>query len=250
MGGGSLPYPLALPEREIDMDMPLVDVVFITWNRPRVMVRTWAALKERLMYPNLRWVVADDCSPDEVLEEIRDVLRPDIIFRTKERSGWGLNVNNALKQLDSEFVFQTEDDKLLKEPLDLVPGVKVLAARVDFGMVRYWGLAGHALFGHLREIRAEGKKFNVWHLLKNSPFLYVYSNGAHLKHRRFHEAYGYYPEGYKLGYTEERFAHTFIDDKEGPGIVAFPDFVRNRFEDIAKSWQLTEVDIGKGMGEK
>jgi len=231
------------------MGMPLVDVVFITWNRPRVMVRTWAALKERLIYPNLRWVVADDHSPDGVFEEIRDTLQPDIIFRTKRRSGWGVNVNSALKRLDSDFVFQTEDDKLLTEPIDLTPGVKVLTNCPEFGLVRYWALAGHSLYAHLRELRIGGERFQVWHLLKNSPFLYVYSNGPHLKHRRFHERYRLYPEGYKLGVTEEAFAHTFIDDKEGPGIIAFPEFVRGRFRDIGKSWQLTEFDIGKNAGE-
>jgi len=226
-------------------DMPLVDVLVISYDRLDILTRTWRALKERLHYPKLRWVIADDHSPDSVFEEIRDTLQPDIIFRTRRRSGWGVNVNNALKQLDSDFVFQTEDDKLLTEPLDLVPGVKALAAYPEFGMVRYWALAGHSLYAHLRELRIGGEKFQVWHLLKNSPFLYVYSNGPHLKHRRFHECYRLYPEGYKLGVTEEAFAHTFIDDKEGPGIIAFPEFVRGRFRDIGKSWQLTEFDIGE-----
>ena len=32
-------------------------------------------------------------------------------------------------------------------------------------------------------------------------------HGPHLKHRRFHDYFGLYPEGMKLGETEEAFCH-------------------------------------------
>lgn len=238
-----------------DHAVPQVDVLVITWNRPQIIVKTWRALKERLHYPNLRWVVADDHSPESVIEVIRNELQPDVIFRTKKRSGWGMNVNNALKETTSDFVFQIEDDYVLKGAhIDLMPAVDVLTRYPEFGMVRYGGLAGHDLTCRLRELKVmpfavfdrPNPHYQVWEILKKeSRFLYVYSSAPHLKHRRFHHAYGWYAEGYKLGYTEESFAHRVRDVQDGPGIICFPEFVRCHFDHIGKSRQHTKDDIGK-----
>lgn len=229
------------------MTVPLVDVVVVHFNRPRELAETFESLREHLHYPALRWVVADDHSPDDVFEFVKAEVQPDIIFRTKERSGLGINTNNALKRLASDFVFLTMDDRVLTRPIDLMPGVDVLARYEEFGMVRYGGLTGHDLTCRLRQLNsAEPPHYDVWELLKKqSKFLYVYSGGPHLKHRRFHDAYGLYVEGYKLGYTEEEFAHRFVG-MDGPRIFCFPEFVLNYFEHIGHTWQLGEHDIGKG----
>ena len=233
---------------------PLVDVVVATYDHPRELAETWRALKQRLHYPNLRWVVADDYSPVGVLEFIKAELQPDIIFRTKKRSGIGINVNNALRRLDSDYVFFVEDDRVLRNVhIDLVPGVDLLYHYPEFGMVRYGGIEGHDVTCRLRELEAmpfavfdrAQMRYPVWELLKNSHTLYVYSGAPHLKHRRFHEAYGLYLEGYKLGVTEEEFCHRF-GDMQGPAIVCFPDFVACHFDHIGDSRKLTEDDVGKG----
>ncbi len=237
--------------------VPQVDVLVITWNRFEALVKTWAALKERLHYPNLRWVIADDHSPDEVVAAIQTELQPDVLFRTHKRSGWGVNVNNALKSLTSDFVFQCEDDYVLKGAhIDFMPGMDILGRNPEFGMVRYGGIAGHDLTCRLREIEAmpyaawgqQAPRYQVWEILKKeSRFLFVYSHAPHLKHRRFHEAYGLYPEGLKLGATEESFAY-HVRDTNGPGIICFPEFVANPFKHIGESWQHSEFDIGKEAG--
>lgn len=236
---------------------PLVDVLVVTFNRPKEIVETWRSLKENLNYPNLRWVLADDHSPNDVFESMKAELQPDIIFRTRKRSGLGINTNNALRKLDSDFVFLTMDDCVLRRKIDFMPGVDVLTRYPEFGMVRYGGLAGHDLTCRLRELEAmpyavfniPSPRYEVWELLKKEPhFLYVYSGRPHLKHRRFHEAYGFYIEGYKLGYTEEDFAHRFLA-MEGPSIICFPEFMTNPFDHIGDSWQLGEHDIGKGYQE-
>jgi len=190
----------------------------------------------------------NDHSPDDVFDFIKAEVQPDIIFRTKRRSGLGINTNNALKRLESDFVFLTMDDRVLTRKIDLKPGVDVLATYLQYGMVRYGGLAGHDVTCRLRELdMRDGLRYDIWELLKKqSKFLYVYSGGPHLKHRRFHEAYGFYGEGYKLGYTEEEFAHRFVD-MAGPGIICFPEFVPSYFEHIGHTWQHGEHDIGKGV---
>lgn len=227
------------------MSAPLVDVVVVHYNRPHELLRSIQSLRENLLYPSLRWIVADDYSPDEVFEFIKAQVQPDVIFRTKKRSGLGINTNNALKRLDSDFVFLTMDDRVLTREIDLRPGVEVLTKYEEFGLVRYGGLLGHDVTCRLRELELEAHRYNVWELLKNeSHFLFVYSGTPHLKHRRFHDVYGLYKEGYKLGPTEEEFAHRFIDIKEGPSIICFPEFVPSYFDHIGHSWQQTKYDIG------
>lgn len=235
--------------------MPEVAVLAVTWNRPTEIARTWKALKEHLHYPSLTWAVADDHSPDEVLEFIKAELQPDAIYRTRKRSGVGTNVNNALKRLAADFVFVVEDDRVLKTDIYLLPAVDILSKYEEFGMVRYGGIAGHDVTCRLRELDGPfpyavwdraNPRYQVWELLKKeSRFLYVYSGEPHLKHRRFHDAYGWYIEGHKLGTTEDEFAHRFVG-MEGPGIICFPEFVTCYWDHIGQSRQLTEDDIGKG----
>lgn len=224
---------------------PLVDVVIVHYDRPKELAETLASLRENLRYPSLRWVVADDHSPEDAFEFVKEEIQPDVIFRTKKRSGLGINTNNALKQLTSDFVFLTMDDRVLTREMDLTPGVDVLARFEEFGMVRYGGLAGHDVTCRLRELDMGNHRLDVWELSKKqSRYLYVYSGQPHLKHRRFHAAYGLYQEGFKLGATEEEFAHRFLDIKEGPSIICFPEFVPCYFDHIGHTWQHTDHDIG------
>lgn len=226
---------------------PLVDVVAVHFNRPQELAKSIASLREHLIYPNLRFVVADDHSAKHVIDFIRAQVQPDLLFRTERRSGLGFNTNNAMRQLDSDFVFLTMDDRVLTRPIDLKPAVKILGIYQQFGMVRYGGLEGHDVTCRLQEFTIDDIRYSVWVLSKAlSKFLYVYSGQPHLKHRRFHEVYGPYKEGVKLGLTEEEFAHRFIDRKEGPGIICFPEFVACPFEHIGHTWQLGEHDIGMG----
>jgi hypothetical protein len=76
--------------------------------------------------------------------------------------------------------------------------------------------------------------------------LNVYSHGPHLKTSKFHQYYGPYPEGSKLGETEEKFAHIVKDrlreDPHAPQIAIQPDWVSMRFDHIGTTFQHTEKD--------
>lgn len=243
------------------MTPPLVDVVIVHYERPHELAETMQSLRKNLRYPNLRWVVADDHSSQEALEFVRNQVQPDILFCTKERSGLGLNTNNALRTLESDFIFLTMDDRVLEREIDLRPGVDVLARFPQFGMVRYSGMEGHVTVSQSHELAAGSDSifpdaprfYTVYEISKKrasilGPFsLYVYSGEPHLKHRRFHEVYGLYKEGYKVGPTEEDFAHRFLA-MEGPNIVYFPEFLVCPFKHIGHSWQHTEHDIGWAGG--
>jgi hypothetical protein len=70
-------------------------------------------------------------------------------------------------------------------------------------------------------------------------------------HPRFHAAYGRYPEGLKLGATEEAFAHGVRDrqlrDPAAPGIAVLPEGIPQAFAHIGKSWQLSAHDGGEEL---
>lgn len=178
-----------------------------------------------------------------------------------ERKGWGANVNAALRAVKTDYVYFTEDDYVLKRPLDLRACVALMDVAPTIGMVRF-GLAGHDGLGcYLREADVSGwlpdfrenssnasmGKLNYWEIERGVTAgvfaFYKYSNRPHLKHRRFHQAYGYYPEGRPLALTEEGMNHQIEKVAVGPAIVCPADWVLWHFDHIGVSRQGTEADL-------
>lgn len=247
-------------------DFPDVTILICTYNRYDLIKRTMTALSEKLIYPreHLRVVVADDSSPGAYLSRLKRLS----LFRdfntefvtTPVNSGWGANVNNGLRACTTPYVFFIEDDYELMKDLDLRVGVALLETKTHLGMVRYRGTAGmHYVFHQFeasvgdylpgwREAYGLPEKLTYLHIDGNNPSLYIYSHGAHLKrHPQFHDFYGYYPEGLRLGETEETYAHTVRDKirtfpNSAPGIVILPEWLPMQFDHIGTSYQHTELD--------
>lgn len=253
------------------IDFPEVAILIITYNRPDEIRAIIAALQENVDYPQdkLKWVVTDDSSGGRYLSDLkRSKNHKDIEFiSTPQRGGWGKNVNFGLNHIgvnlpNVNYVFQIEDDYLLKHPLDLKAGVALLETHRHIGMLRYRGTSGDKLILHqftadIRSIypeflESEGANSGwlCYQLLDSaSPTTYVYSNGPHLKrirHDGFHEHYGFYPEGLKLGDTEISFCNQVKDrmvTPNAPCIAQFPDFTVMRFIHIGETWKDSEHDI-------
>lgn len=244
--------------------LPNVSIVIITYKRPEELQKTLDALKKNLEYPadKLTWIIADDHSGDDYQEMMSKYTRFHSLnlqwIVTSQNSGWGANANNVLRQVKDDYVFFIEDDYVLKYPIDLRVGVAMLEKMPHVGMLRYRGTAGMHVVNHQFEVDisdyvaghhdGEGVEGKVTYMLldSGSPDLWLYSNGPHLKHRRFHDFYGVYPEGIPLGETEERYAHQVKDGMKRQGAFAIaiqPEFVTMRFQHIGKSYQGTEADI-------
>lgn len=250
-----------------DYIWPEVTIQICTYNRPTEIVRTIKALMSAVKYPKdkLKWLVCDDSSP----EEYRIALASTKLFEalnirivtTKHNLGWGANVNNGMAAIDSDYIFFVEDDKLLyikSNELNLKLGVALLEKEKHIGMLRYKGTAGTHVILH--QMEADITEYGTDHvdgscgiperltyclLDSGSPSLYLYSHGPHLKHRRFHNFYGEYAEGLKLGRTEEAFCHQVknkMKDKGAPCIAVLPQWILPYWEDIGKSYQHTEWD--------
>ena len=88
-----------------------------------------------------------------------------------------------------------EDDWELRRDLDLTPYARLLAQHDDVGMVR---------LGHLAiDLDCRTVGYDSVHYLSILPTTnYQFSGNPSLRHRRFWEAFGEYPEGLNPGNTE------------------------------------------------
>jgi glycosyltransferase involved in cell wall biosynthesis len=182
-------------------DWPSLAILVITYNRVEILRETLLRLERHLDYAGQRRVfVADDGSDDGtqamVLEEF-----PDAVLVSSDRRGLGSNANAGLRHAwsFSDYVYQSQDDLHLLHHFDLHPHIEQLRDDPTCGFVRLWGVGGHRYKGNL-----EG---NHWRIHWDSDELYIPSDRPHVKHRRFHEHFGLYPEGLKTAHTEEAFCH-------------------------------------------
>lgn len=211
--------------------LPPIVIVLLTYQRTDYALRTVRAANQRLRYQGeLRWYVADDGSDpahvDAVLDTIHDTVQPygsglpcSFLGRHSARRGYGGNANDAWRVCDGEtpLTFWLEDDWALESDLDLTPYARLLLARDEVGMVR---------LGHLNlDIRGRtwGHDGHVYWLLDRAPHhegTPVFTGHPSLRHRRYRETYGWYPEGRTPGDTELAYAYQFrTGPAEGPGIV-------------------------------
>lgn len=184
---------------------PALAINVVTYNRKETLRGTLQRLDEHLGYTGSRHViVADDGSDDGTQAMLREEF-PQVVVVQSARSGLGANTNAGLRECwrHADYVLQLQDDMHLNAHLDLHPHVELLRDVPSFGFVRLWGVGGHHYEGRL-----EG---NYWRIYWHSPELHIPSDRPHIKHRRFHEFYGMYPEGLKTAQTEAAWCHQCKD---------------------------------------
>ncbi len=246
-------------------DWPPLTILICTYNRVEEIECTVEALANGLTYPEdkLHWLVTDDSSPDNYLVKLKrlklfQALHIEVIS-TPARGGWGKNVNFGLAHVGTSYLYFSEDDYVLCQPLDLRIGIALLETRANIGLLRYRGVAGEPVVAHQFESDISAYlpdyqdgaglpgRLGYWQLDSGSPALYLYSHGPHLKRRAFHAYHGPYPEGLPLGETEERFAHAVKDRmkndwQHAPAIAILSSWMSMWFDHIGKSYQHTELD--------
>jgi len=247
-------------------EWPVVTIQVITYDRFSTLLKTLTALHRRIQYPadKLRFLVCDDHTPyPDFVDRLQGTkiwqkLPHAEVWRWTERGGWGRNVNLGMTKVDSPYIFFTEDDYIPKVDIDLYRAVAVMEQTPSMGMLRFRGTGAHVLIYHGMEADIRGwlpdyregwgyvsGKASYLLIDGGSPGFYVYSNGPHLKRQSFHQFYGDYPEGRKLGETEESYAHMVRDrmgEPDAPTIGILPDYLIMRFDHIGQSYQLGEHD--------
>jgi glycosyltransferase involved in cell wall biosynthesis len=246
-----------------NVDWPEITILLCTFERQDELQRTIDALREHLTYPadRLKWIICDDSSPSNFAGRLaKRAAYHDLnikVVKTDKNSGWGVNVNNGLAHVETDLTFFIEDDYVLTQPLDLRIGVALLMEKPFIGMLRYRGTAGEHIVLHQMEAHIENwlpeyrdgigllGRLQYCLLDSGSPALCIYSHGAHLKRQAFHEFYGLYPEGLRLGATEEAYAHNVknkMKEPNSPPIAILPGWIINYFDHIGQSRQYTELD--------
>ena len=266
------------------IDWPRVDIIVITYDRASELMTTLAALFNHLLltldtddngkffsvahYPvdKLRILIADDCTPGEYRKQvIRDVLYRQMAKHVQidwvpaeSNLGWGGNVNRALHYATAPYILQLEDDRVLKTDMNLHAAIALMEIKPEIGMLRVGGTAGdHYIYHQMeadisaflpdyREGMALPGKCSYFLFDIGSPSLWIYSHTPHLKRSTFHQFYGMYPEGQKLGATEEMFCHMVQDAMRAnpyyPVIAVQPEWVIPHFDHIGKSYQHGPLD--------
>jgi len=206
------------------MAEPIV-ILLQTWERTEVALRTIAAAREFLRYPDLRWYVADDGSRPEHVAAVAAALEgATVIGGHSERLGYGATANKAIRAAEevSRLLFFLEDDWELTCPLDLWQYAALLMESHEIGMVR---------LGNLNlDIRGRTWAHNglIYWKLDKEPHIEgtpVFTGHPSLRHRRYREAYGWYPEGLGPGDTELAYAYQFrLGSQDAPGIVWPADY--------------------------
>lgn len=240
-------------------EWPIVSVLIVTFYRPEEIRRTVRTLIDKIQYApdRLRWHIADDSSdswnggdpnfpPETYILDIQHEF-PDQKFTATitDRQGWGANVNKGMLYCWDHYgpyIFLCEDDYIARHDVRLREGIAILEWDQDIGLIRYDGIEGHKLDLELRECDTRLGKVPRLRILKQSPFLNVYSNRPHLKHQRFHDVYDMYPVGLPLADTETRFAQT-VKRNPGPHVAVLKDGIVKAFDHIGKSRQGTEHDL-------
>lgn len=206
------------------MAEPIV-VILQTWERTECALRTIAAAREFLSYPDLRWYVADDGSRAEHVAAVMGALDgAQVIGGHSERLGYGATANKAIRAAEeaSALLLFLEDDWELRRPLDLWQYAALLMESHEIGMVRLgvlnldirgrtWAHSGHVYWKLDKEPHIEG-----------TP---VFTGHPSLRHRRYRQAYGDYPEGLTPGDTELAYAYQFrLGSQDAPAIVWPADY--------------------------
>ena len=189
------------------MNMPLVSVIFLTYNRAHTLVATFESFRMRVNYPRdrLELILCDDAS-DSLNLGIARTLGFDKVLTSRRNQGLSANTNKGVRAASGDFILQLQDDWLLGgDPDFLKNAVAALELFPDIGMVAFRERPNL----HIAETRTvAGKMFDILTPNLNSSGGIsdvgngVYTDTPHVKRRNFHDIVGYYVEGIPMTQAE------------------------------------------------
>jgi len=201
---------------------PLIVVILLTRateatpERTDYALRTVRAFLANARYPDLAWYIADGGSPEPHRAALREALAGQVVIGEHHDLGnYGADANKAwhIAHEHADLTFFLEDDWELSQELQLAPYAELLDQLPNYGMVRLGylnlNMRGH-VFGHGGHL--------YWDLERDADS-YVFTGHPSLRHRRFREFYGAYPEGLDPGKSELGYAEKYRYAAGGPGVV-------------------------------
>lgn len=206
-----------------------ISVLIPTYNRAQILRGTISLLQKNLHYSGkITYYIGIDgnAGTGKMLAG-----HSDIVSIIGPNNGLGANLNRLVQSTKDDLLFQLDDDHHLLTPIDLDAHVRQLEFDNNAGWIRLMGVAYHNYIAKL--------KGDYWYIYWESPELYIPSNRPHLKHRRFHDHYGLYPEGVKLGESEEGFCEQCKEKAKEDGKIKVLVPVNDiKWNHVGDSWQL------------
>lgn len=189
-------------------DKIAVSVIITTYDpgdntRFPLLYQTIDGLIKNLEYPNLRWVISDDGSPnhDEMMAVVGTKLQNrDLTILNVQRKGVGCSKNSALRDAFqfSPIVLLMEDDWYLDQRLDLLKYVQQMLDHPDIGIVRFGYIGGSTLEAYYRGY----SPFDTYWEFKQGSDVYVYSGQVSLRSKVWYDTVGYHDENCSPGEEE------------------------------------------------
>lgn len=183
---------------------PDLAICLVTYKRTPEALRTIIGVCNNLEYPQSkrRWFINDDGSPVEHVRTILMMLEyygETVGFVNTERfgdnnagKGWNMTLGKAHEY--SDYVLWLEDDWELRTKYYMEAQLSILHNYEDVGMVTFRGSGIDCL---LKNIKLDGQ-----HYLEFFDGPYIYSGNPHLRHARFTQFYGWFPENMNPSYLE------------------------------------------------
>lgn len=247
-------------------ELPPITILINTYSRLSELIATVDGLRRQIIYPanKLEWVIADDCSPDNYLAQLRackvfDGLNVRFIS-TPVNSGVGASMNNGFRDVDTEYCFYTQDDLYPTQPLDLRKSVALMEAQPNIGILRYRALGSDQLYIY-RQHEMDLSEWLPFQLAgdtsmagkcvyliidKDSQSLYIYSDNPQLRRMSWFTQYGWHFEGLKLGAQEDAYSHRVKNVMRERGdalwIATLPEWINSHYAHIGHTWKETAVD--------
>lgn len=101
-------------EKNMNKKDETIDIVLVSYNRPRMLEKTIESIKDRTLYPH-RLIVVDNNSNDEtkrILKRFEKVGKVDKVIYMEENVGQAMSQNVGLQYVKSEYFVTTQNDLL------------------------------------------------------------------------------------------------------------------------------------------
>lgn len=192
---------------EPTIGLPVVSVVFVSYNRPHLLAATYHALLARVDYPRdrLELVLADDAS-DRWTRAVIDRLPFDRRVIAKKNGGLGANQNRGNHAASGDYILSLQDDCLLAgDPDFLRRAVAALDLHRDIGFLALIARPDLPVAEHRTSGQDRLALLGSVHDEAGMPKIFPYSDQPHLKRRDFHLRAGNYREGVAMTVMETEF---------------------------------------------
>ncbi len=180
-------------------NLPLVSVLYITFNRVDLLEKCLNSFLSNCSYPNLELVVTDDCSDSEIQKKIRALPFDKFVFSEK-RTGLGANTNRGINACTGDYILQIQDDFLcIASGGFLEQSVLALEAFSELGF-----LILSQRIDELPILKTEWVNGStlIFHKNISKSRQWIYSDWPHLKKRALCATIGRYQEGKNMAHSE------------------------------------------------